>query len=706
MGRRIILLSDGTGNSSASFWRTNVWRMFEALDLSGDDQIAFYDDGVGTSSFKPMAILGGAFGFGLKRNVIALYTFACRNHRNSADELFGFGFSRGAFTIRVLMGLILDQGLIPSQKLTETELEAEAAQAYRRYHRRHFHTNWWYISRTVGGLFGYKPKDGHLPPYPVPKVRFLGLWDTVAAYGLPVDEMTRGVSQWIAPLELPNHTLDPLVERACHALSLDDERTTFHPVLWNERGQPPQPGQPRYTKDEKITQVWFAGVHANVGGGYPDDLLAQIPLYWIMEEAKVCGLTFKRPPMIPDAVTEANSAQDKDGRLYDSRSGFGSYYRFGPRRLSKLCNQIFSRTLKDEVYVDRPKIHESVLKRIKNGAHVYAPIGIPETYDVVVTDTTNPTATLFRLEALPSALAAGSAASETVATALARVHSERRVIWPLVYLHSLLYIVTVLTTALFIAFPLSGRPDPLNEIGPLRWLSDVIRAVSGFLPSWASDWFVGYASHPVQLIVFVTTLSLLIFATGRIASSTRDRMALLWKSSLAQSIADPGSPNSVLYRWGIYLLNGLEICLKEYLIPALTAIVLIYAVVFGGSHAAFNIFDDAGLTCVGADKLLDVPEQGVLISYKPSELCHASGYRIGRLDRYLVWTNPEPAALAAEHPNRVIGPQSCSPAVGVPLKNGDVVTGPAGYSTFHNRGGGEVDLAPNHKPLPTSSPSA
>ena len=373
-----------------------------------------------------------------------------------------------------------------------------------------------------------------------------------------------------------------------------------------------------------------------------------------------------------------------------SRSGFGSYYRFGPRRLSKLCNQIFSRTLKDEVYVDRPKIHESVLKRIKNGAHVYAPIGIPETYDVVVTDTTNPTATLFRLEALPSALAAGSAASETVATALARVHSERRVIWPLVYLHSLLYIVTVLTTALFIAFPLSGRPDPLNEIGPLRWLSDVIRAVSGFLPSWASDWFVGYASHPVQLIVFVTTLSLLIFATGRIASSTRDRMALLWKSSLAQSIADPGSPNSVLYRWGIYLLNGLEICLKEYLIPALTAIVLIYAVVFGGSHAAFNIFDDAGLTCVGADKLLDVPEQGVLISYKPSELCHASGYRIGRLDRYLVWTNPEPAALAAEHPNRVIGPQSCSPAVGVPLKNGDVVTGPAGYSTFHNRGGGRL----------------
>ena len=110
MGRKIILLSDGTGNSSAKVWRTNVWRTFEALDLSGNDQVAFYDDGVGTSSFKPMAILGGAFGLGLRRNVIALYKFACRNYRDADDELFGFGFSRGAFTIRIVMGLIDSQG--------------------------------------------------------------------------------------------------------------------------------------------------------------------------------------------------------------------------------------------------------------------------------------------------------------------------------------------------------------------------------------------------------------------------------------------------------------------------------------------------------------------------------------------------------------------------------------------------------------------
>src|ERR1700753_4122873 len=114
MPRRIVLLSDGTGNSSAKVWRTNVWRMFSALDLANNDQVACYDDGVGTSSFKPLALLGGAFGIGLRRNVISVHTLACRNFRAENDESYAFGFSRGAFTIRVVIGLIVDQGLIPA----------------------------------------------------------------------------------------------------------------------------------------------------------------------------------------------------------------------------------------------------------------------------------------------------------------------------------------------------------------------------------------------------------------------------------------------------------------------------------------------------------------------------------------------------------------------------------------------------------------
>ncbi len=112
MPKNIILLSDGTGNSAAKLFKTNVWRIYESLDLTDPStQVACYDDGVGTSTFLPLQILGGALGFGLKRNVLRLYRFLCE-HYEPGDRIYAFGFSRGAFTIRVLIGLVLDQGVI------------------------------------------------------------------------------------------------------------------------------------------------------------------------------------------------------------------------------------------------------------------------------------------------------------------------------------------------------------------------------------------------------------------------------------------------------------------------------------------------------------------------------------------------------------------------------------------------------------------
>src|SRR3954469_24949288 len=110
-GRNIVLLSDGTGNAAGKLFKTNVWRTYQALDLSSINQIAFYDDGVGTSSIKPLAILGGAFGWGLKRNVLALYRFLCEAYQ-PGDRIYLFGFSRGAFTVRMLAGLIASKGVL------------------------------------------------------------------------------------------------------------------------------------------------------------------------------------------------------------------------------------------------------------------------------------------------------------------------------------------------------------------------------------------------------------------------------------------------------------------------------------------------------------------------------------------------------------------------------------------------------------------
>src|SRR5450756_780425 len=134
MSKNIILLSDGTGNSSSKIFKTNVWRLFQALDLTdANEQVAYYDDGVGTSSFKWWAAITGAFGIGLKRNVLDIYCFCCRNY-NKDDRIFGFGFSRGSFTIRVVAGFIARIGLVPYED-NEDRLRAKAIVAYREYRR-------------------------------------------------------------------------------------------------------------------------------------------------------------------------------------------------------------------------------------------------------------------------------------------------------------------------------------------------------------------------------------------------------------------------------------------------------------------------------------------------------------------------------------------------------------------------------------------
>jgi uncharacterized protein (DUF2235 family) len=699
MPRRIILLSDGTGNSSSSFWRTNVWRMFTALDLSSSEQVACYDDGVGTSSFKPLAILGGAFGVGLRRNVITLYKFACRNFREDGDQIYAFGFSRGAFTIRVVIGLIIDQGLIPADTMSESELDRQAHAAYRAYYKRHFHTNLGLILKKIKGWLGKDTTDKRAVPVGrnVPVLRFLGLWDTVAAYGLPVDEMTRGVSQWLWPLELPSHTLDDSVLRACHALSLDDERTTFHPVLWNEKKQEPQTHSPRFTKDERISQVWFAGVHANVGGGYPDDSLAQIPLYWIIQEAKACDLVFK--PANPKAIAEIKEAQDKDGRLYDSRSGSGSYYRYGPRRISRLCNEWFSTTTKDEVSISAPKIHESVFKRIKNNAHVYAPIGIPHNYEVVVNvPKTNGGVDYeydsdFRIDALPPAEAA-SPVYESREDAEARVVRERTAIWPRVYLRAGLYFLTLVVTVFSVVFPFTGRTDdqlPADQ-GKLAWVADLIQTLSGFLPSWASFWLTAYAHYPMIFIILVVLLVILLWSSSRVASSITDRMEELWKGALAHQLPAPEeSPTNDLTPREEFF-SALRSGWRDYLGPALSAIAIFYAVLTIPSHWLFTAFDDAGFVCKATEATLkDFPQAGVLFSFDANDPCFATGYGVGRLDRYFIWTTPSKAEL--DKSNAGYLPVDKCTGISEPLANGSVLTDGKGYETFRNEHGTKLNMS-------------
>src|ERR1700751_1833951 len=158
MGKNIVLLADGTGNSESSAFKTNVWRLYQAVDTqpSGPgeaEQVAFYDNGVGTETFKPLQVLGLALGIGVARNVKSLYTFLCRNYKEG-DNIYLFGFSRGAFTVRVLAGLILRCGVVSAT--SEEELAQRVKLAYAEYKRdvarRATKTRPWLIAgRILGG---------------------------------------------------------------------------------------------------------------------------------------------------------------------------------------------------------------------------------------------------------------------------------------------------------------------------------------------------------------------------------------------------------------------------------------------------------------------------------------------------------------------------------------------------------------------------
>jgi len=665
MPKRIILLSDGTGNSASKVWKSNVWRVFESLDLRGEDQIAFYDDGVGTSSFKPLAILGGVFGWGLKRNVLDIYKFLCANYK-PGDEIFGFGFSRGAFTIRVVIGLILSQGLVRGD--TDAEFYQKAKMAYRAYRAEKFHTIWrveW-LFRKLRDFFlylsgvRYKKSDNQQ----VDRIAFVGVWDTVAAYGLPIDEMARGVSQWIWPLELPNRSFDFRIQRACHALSLDDERTTFHPVLWNEKDVP----------REQLSQVWFSGVHSNVGGGYPDDSLAYIPLYWIMTEARARGLNFKTIPNKPtnpdpDMMAHAEWRRDKDGRLYDSRNGLGGYYRYGPRKIADLSRMRFSLRKGDFVANNPPTIHETAITRARRGAHRYAPIGIPQSYAVLTDAGIQPQANF-----------------ETDAEATTRCAAQEQ-IWNYVWRRRIIYFVTVFASLYIALYPLSRIIPKSGEYSTgLTLVSSAIRAVGQVLPGALSTWVDAYARDPSHFLVLGFLVVLLIWLGVWLGGKIEDRMERVWRATepaassrlyiilgiisialAAYVIAHarlpawlrlPKSGQEFLTshvsmsvtiilvatlvalftpRWAVYhlrswwLYRGSVRFLKLYLLPFGFAFSFLVLALLFGSHLAFSIEEANGLVCAQSDNITTAiasderGEMGRRVGNQGLNLCVSAG---------------------------------------------------------------------------------
>ncbi len=486
--KKIIVLSDGTGNGAAKRNKTNVWRLYRALDLQAKDQIAMYDDGVGSQEFLPLKILGGAFGFGLRRNVLELYKFVCRNYKEN-DKIYLFGFSRGAFTVRLLAGLITTQGLCQSAR-NEAELHEAAQKNYGAY-RAMFGGSPLYHAYLR--LRGHKKAESQSSQTNA-NIEFIGVWDTVDAYGLPIDELATLWHWCIFPIKFKTRNLSKDVMRACHALSVDDERLTFHPVLWDESGETADP--------KRIEQVWFSGVHSDVGGGYPMNELSLVPLDWMLQKIEQLPTPLK---MIEEARKEYSQQADWHGKQHDSRSGLGAYYRYSPRNIGKLCDD-----KRNNVKIAKPQIHSGVLERIKENTVPYAPTGLPADYEVA-----------YSGEPKNWVYEEGTEAEERDASL---VYARDKIFLRKGLYLGLLSASIVLFVSRFV-FPWSPSASCVDSA---CYIEPVLTFLRDRLPDFAGGWFDTLSQNPGLMWGLLGVFLFFFYWKTRLSQSTQEQAANAW----------------------------------------------------------------------------------------------------------------------------------------------------------------------------------
>jgi uncharacterized protein (DUF2235 family) len=331
MKKRLVLTCDGTWNRAdqerdGEPCPTNVIRIgYRIAKRSADlHQVIYYDQGVGTGNVLDK-FSGGAFGNGLEDNIHDAYRFLVANYE-PGDELFFFGFSRGAFTCRSIAGMIRKCGILDRRYVKHYR---DAIELYR--NDEHPDDNG---PRQFRESYSVAGKASIL-------IHFIGVWDTVGALGIPL----RGL-RWLGSRKHQFHDteLSSTVKIACHALAIDEHRAPFAPALWD---YVPKEGQ-------RIEQAWFCGAHSDVGGGYAERELSDITLDWMMGKAAEAGLAFDRPAC--DAQPLCGNPQ---GKMHNSKTGL--------YRMTAGIDRVIGKTIPPEGKPGRDdptqSVHASVLQR-------------------------------------------------------------------------------------------------------------------------------------------------------------------------------------------------------------------------------------------------------------------------------------------------------------------------------------------------------
>jgi hypothetical protein len=307
MTKRLVVCCDGTWNFADQPSKTNVAKVALSVrrgSAAGKEQRVYYNSGVGTH--RRERLRGGAFGVGLSRNVVDAYRFLVETYEPD-DELFLFGFSRGAFTARSLAGLVRNSGVL---RRDHADRIPEAWTLYRDR-----------IERPNGAAatlfrrsYAYETEIG-----------FVGVWDTVGALGIPVPDaplLRPAANRFNHRWSFHNTDLSRWIKAAFHALALDEQRSAFRPALWHQ-----QPGSA--AQGQELKQVWFAGVHSDVGGGYKETGLSDIALLWMVDQARRHGLEFDADAlsaegprvMKPEECVDFRVRPDAGCALHVSRTG-------------------------------------------------------------------------------------------------------------------------------------------------------------------------------------------------------------------------------------------------------------------------------------------------------------------------------------------------------------------------------------------------
>jgi len=357
MGKNIVICLDGTNNQLKAAINTNVVRLFSMLDLKDPErQVGYYDPGVGTfsspSAWTPVArtssrYAGLLFGAGLRQNLGEAYSYLIEAYE-PGDRIYVFGFSRGAYTARALTGMLDVFGvfrpgsgtLVPYAVNAFTQQHDQPhADETQRAAKREFFEELRVYAKTHA-----VDRQAHVD------VHFVGLWDTVKAAGTIGRQL-----RWPFTRQLPH------AQTIRHAVSIDEKRRPFATYLV----EAPNPNHLKVCRSQDLVEVWFAGVHSDVGGMFATGTrLSDIALKWMVDEAMAKGLLV-RPRAYTDMVT-ALEGIDPAGPIHVNKGWWGL---LGPG----------TRTVPDGAV-----IHGSVQERLAASASYGA--RLPQRYTVVDAD--------------------------------------------------------------------------------------------------------------------------------------------------------------------------------------------------------------------------------------------------------------------------------------------------------------------------------